>query len=546
MKSGAMVVSLLAFGTLLPASATAQWLDLDVPPRPEAGLASAEAGQEIYDTHCWYCHGDDGDGLGPIADYVWPRPRDFTIASFKLRTTPTGELPTDEDLFRSISLGLPGSAMPAWRSVLTVEERWQVISTIKTFGEGMFEDEEFDPYETVIDIGAPPGGSVESLVEAGRSVFLNSDCWECHGDAGRGDGPKSGDLRDDWDYPIWATDLELGWKYRGGSTPRETYVRLSTGLDGTPMPSYAETLTEEERWQVAYYVASLDRRATGDGDRPVVIPATRIDGPLPEAPNDEAWQISTEIWIPLTGQATYAPRWQNPAITDLVVQAMYNAEEVALRIGWNDRTADSIPVDDTRAPAEGWTADDTYPVIFPDGERRRGSYPDAVEVLFPAGDHGPLLPHFVYGEPQRPIELWRWTAASAGGLVEQLRAEGPTRPLASLPAEPQLLTSRAEWLDGRWTVVLRRPLSAETPLQPGGLVPIAFHARDGAHGEIGLRMSLSSWYFLHLTEPAGLRVALLVVLAVLGTVALELLLVRRMRRYAREGRLREFGVGSAA
>lgn len=546
MKSGAMVFCLLASVLLMPVAGAAQWLDLDVPPRPEANPSSVDAGRAVYDTHCWYCHGDDGDGLGPIAEYVWPRPRDFTIASFKLRTTPSGELPTDEDLFRSISLGLPGSTMPAWRSVLTVEERWQVISYIKTFGDGMFEDEEFDPYDTVIAIGNPPGGSVASLVEVGRSVFLNSDCWECHGDVGRGDGPKSSDLRDDWDYPIWATDLELGWKYRGGSTPRETYLRLSTGLDGTPMPSYAETLTEEERWQVSYYVASLDRRATGDGGRPVVIPATRVDGSLPATPNDEAWHASTEIWIPLTGQATYAPRWQNPAVTDLVVQAMYNEEEVALRIAWNDRTADSIPVDGTRAPAEGWTADDTYPVIFPDGERRRGSYRDELEVVVPASDHGPVLPHFVYGDPQRPIELWRWTAASAGGSVEQLRAEGPARPLVSLPAERQLSASRAEWVDGRWTVVLRRLLSVDAPFQSGGLVPIAFHARDGAHGETGLRMSLSSWYFLHLAEPAGLPEALLVVLAVLGTAAGELLLVRHVRRRARDGQLQGFGIGSGA
>ena len=548
MNGAVPAVGFLALAAFAPTVASAQWLELDVPDRPEAGSSLTEAGKQVYATHCWYCHGDDGDGLGPIADYLWPRPRDFTLASFKLRTTPSGELPTDEDLFRSISLGLPGSAMPAWRSVLTVPERWQVIAYLKTFGGGMFEDEAFDPYGTVIDIGEPPPSPVDSLVAAGRAVFQDSDCWECHGHAGRGDGPKSADLRDDWDYPIWATDLELGWKFRGGSTPAETFARLSTGLDGTPMPSYAQTLTEDERWQVAFYVASLDLAGNDSGDRPVVIPATRVDGPVPGDPADETWQSPAAIWIPLTGQATYAPRWQNPAVTDLRVQAVYSADEIALRIRWNDRTADTISADAARATAEGWTGDDTYAAIFLDGERRRGSFHDAMEVLFPASDHGPLLPHFVFGDPLRPVYLWRWTAApgDAAGSIEELRAAGPVRPPEPKPADRQLTTGRAEWVEGRWTVVLRRPLPVEGPFRPGSLVPVAFHVRDGAHGETGLRMSMSSWYFLHLKEPAGPSEALLVLLAVLTTAAAEIAAVRLIRRQAVAGRLRGFGVGSGA
>ncbi len=531
---------------LTPSATAAQWLALNVPDRPQPTASLAEDGRAIYDTHCWFCHGEDGDGLGPIAEYLWPRPRDFTIASFKLRTTPSGELPTDEDLFRSISLGAPGTAMPAWRSVLKVEERWQVIAYLKTFADGMFEDEAFDPYELVIDIGDPPRGSVESLIEAGRTVFEESDCWECHGAAGRGDGPKADELKDDWGYPIWATDLELGWKFRGGSTPSETYLRLSTGLDGTPMPSYALALTEEERWQVAYYVASLEEHGTREGARPVVIPAMQVRGALPRHPTEAAWDEAAAIWIPLTGQATYPPRWQIPAVTDLVVQAMYNTEEIALRVGWNDRTADSLQTDSALGGVEGWTADDSYPVVLPDGERRRGRYRDVVEVMFPTTDHGPILPHFVYGDPGRPVDLWRWTATAdpevAIASVEELRAKGPKEPLKTQPADRQLATGQGVWLDGRWTVVLRRPLAADAPFQPGGLVPMAFHVRDGSNGETGLRMSMSSWYFLHLREPAGASEALLVLLAVVGSVLVEYGVVRVMRRRARERRLQAFGV----
>lgn len=544
-----VALGLLVVIPLTASPAQAQWLELEVPARPGADASLIEAGRGIYETHCWYCHGDEGDGLGPIAEYVWPRPRDFTIASFKLRTTPSGELPIDEDLFRSVSLGLPGTAMPAWRSVLTAEERWQVIAYLKTFSDGMFEDEMFDPYATVIDVRDPTAGLTQSLLEAGRAVFLDSDCWECHGDAGRGDGPKSSDLTDDAGYPILATDLELGWKFRGGSSAQDAYVRLTTGLDGSPMPSYAETLTEEERWQVAHYVASLERQSLDDSGRPVVITATRVDGPLPIDPNDAAWESSLAIWMPLTGQATFPPRWPYPSVTDVQVQAMYNIDEVALRIRWNDRTADTIPGDPLRETAEGWTADDTYPVIFPGGERERGTYPDILEVLFPASDRGPLLPHLVYGDPQRPVAVWRWTAetqaSEPGDQVENLRAEGPLRPLTTGPDGIQVPTARAEWSEGRWTVVFKSSLSTASGLQPGGLVPIALHARDGGHGETGLRMSLSSWYFLHLKEPAGLAEALLVLLAILGTAAVEAIVVRVLRGHARAGRLESFGVSAA-
>jgi mono/diheme cytochrome c family protein len=537
------VVALLV---MAPAPATAQWLALDVPPRPEPGAALAEAGQEVYDTHCWYCHGDDGDGQGPIARYLWPRPRDFTIASFKLRTTPSGELPTDEDLYRTITLGVPGTAMPAWRSVLGAEERWQVIAYLKTFADGMFEDEAFDPYETVIDVGERPRGPVESLIEAGRAVFETSDCWECHGAAGRGDGPKADALKDDWDYPMWATDLELGWKFRGGSTPRDTYMRLSTGLDGTPMPSYAESLTEAERWQVAYYVASLETRGARQAARSVVITALRVDGALPEHPAAEAWDAAATNWIPMTGQATYPPRWQTPAVTDIAVTAMYNTEEIALRIEWNDRVADSVPADGALAQLEGWTADESYPEMFPDGTRVRGRYRDMLEVMFPEADSGPMLPHFVYGDTRQAVTLWRWTADGASGTaaapVEELRALGPDA-MQLQPHERQWTTGRSHWADGRWTVVLRRPLAAGTSLRQGGLVPVAFHVREGSHGETGLRMSLSSWYYLHLREPAGASEALLVILAMVGTGMAEYGVVRLLRRRARAGRLRTIGIG---
>ncbi len=542
---------------LLPSLGAAQWLELGVPERPRADAASVEAGQGIYQERCWFCHGDEGDGQGPIAEYLWPRPRDFILGSYKLRTTESGELPTDEDLFRTISLGIPATAMPEWQSVLSVQERWQVISYIKNFAEDLFEDEAFDPYQSVIELGTPPPDPVDSLIAKGQRVFDDADCWECHGAWGRGDGEKAAELADDWDFPVWPADLHLGWKLKGGSTQRDIYLRLSAGLDGTPMPSYSETLPSEERGQRAYYVASLQEGSARMRSTEVVITARRIEGDLPSSPDDPMWESATAVAIPLTGQATFAPRWQIPAVTDLAVRAVYNADEIALWLSWDDRFADTLAAGAARLSAEGWDADDTYPVLYPDGRRVRGAYPDAVEMQFPVRYEGSLeLPHFVYGNSGRPVDLWRWRAdlqysPENPAAVVELRARGAQQPPEVHSPESQRTTGQGVWQEGRWTVVVRRPLATqdgdqEVQLRPGTYVPVAFHVWEGANGETGLRMALSSWYFLYLRAPVPATSYLLVLLVVVGSVAFEYGAVRWTGNLAARGRLVGHGVGPAA
>ncbi|MFQ5889369.1 MAG: c-type cytochrome [Gemmatimonadota bacterium] len=551
----ALLSPLLAAGIWLiaPSPGPAQWLELSVPARPAADAAAVEAGRRIYEERCWFCHGEEGDGDGPVAVYLWPRPRDFTAGSYKLRTTESGELPTDEDLFRTISLGIPGTAMPSWQSVLTAEERWQVISYIKTFAADLFEDEAFDPYQFVVEVGSPPGGRRDSLIARGRLVFDEADCWECHGAEGRGDGERAAELTDDWDLPVWPADVHLGWRFKGGLAVRDIYMRLSTGLDGTPMPSYSETITEEERWQLAYYIASVAEGPATDRAAGAVITARLAQGDLPSSPDDPAWEAAAEVWLPLTGQATFAPRWQIPAVTDLTVRAVYNAEEIALLLTWDDRFADTASVDSDAAVEAGWNADDTYPILYPEGLRVRGTYPDAAEILFPVRyDGGPILPHFVYGSPDQPVELLRWRAdlandRSAPLSLVQLRGSGVREPPQPASAEGPLATGDAMWRDGRWRLVIRRPLTApqgssDVHLRPGAFIPVAFHVWDGANGETGLKMALSSWYYLYLKEPASASSYLLVLFVIVGAAGLEVLLVRRMAHRAERGQLTGYGI----
>ena len=119
-------------------------------PKPETTAELVEQGKTIYFRRCSFCHGLLGDGNGPAADYLDPRPRDFTLGTFKFRTTQSGELPTDEDMFRTVSRGLSGTGMQAFdsdliKNGLSEQERWAVIFYIKTFVPE-FEDPELDPY----------------------------------------------------------------------------------------------------------------------------------------------------------------------------------------------------------------------------------------------------------------------------------------------------------------------------------------------------------------------------------------------------------------
>jgi len=538
----AWVIALAAL--TLPLAAHAQWAEMSVPPRPERDAASIEAGRIVYDTYCWTCHGEHGDGKGTAAPYLFPRPREFTLASYKLRSTGSGELPTDEDLYRTITLGLPGTAMPAWGSILSEEERWQVIAYVEAFADGLFDDAAFDPYQVTVEVPDPPDAPSDAIIAAGRDAYESSDCWECHGRAGRGNGQKAPDLKDDGGLPIQAADLESGGSFRGGVSPRDIYLRLSTGLDGTPMPSYAASLTDDERWQVATYVATLDRDAAHARERAAVIPAHRIRGELPASSDLEAWAAAPEIWIPLTGQATFAPRWQTPATSEIAVRALYNDREIALRLNWNDRTADSLNADPERALAEGWTAEHPWARPFAGGPEDRATLPDEVEVQVPSDLSGGLvLPHFVYGDARRSVDIWRWSAANEGprptGPAEiELRASGP----AAGPPRPRegedsgALEVESSFDDGRWTVEFRRPLAAggEASWRPGNEIPIAFHVRDGANGETGLRMAISSWYYLQIEEPVHASAILFVLGAILLSGALEAAAVRVVRARERQ------------
>lgn len=226
-------------------------------------------GRQVYLDHCVGCHGTRGDGAGPAATFLMPMPRDFTAGVFKFRSTPSGSLPTDGDLFRTITRGVRWTAMPTWHEVPD-KHRLAVVAYLKTFSKRWSEE----AIEPPVALPAPPRATPD-LVARGQALYAKGKCAECHGEDGRGDGPSAGQLRDDFDRPVRPTDFTRG-QLKGGSGVADVYRALTTGLDGTPMPSFADSMSDEERWAIAYHVLAFS--AWGDpltGERLRLAPAAR-------------------------------------------------------------------------------------------------------------------------------------------------------------------------------------------------------------------------------------------------------------------------------
>lgn len=218
-----------------------------------AQAADTDLGKRIYLQHCAACHGEMGNGRGPEAHRLEIKPRDFTTGNYKFRSTPSGSLPTDEDIFRAITQGVRTTSMLP-QLHLSERERRAVAAYLKTFSQRF----KIDAPSAPVPIPADPAPSPD-LITLGRKLYANAGCAECHGPQGRGDGASAGELKEDSGNPILPTDLTFK-PFKSGPEPRDLFRTLSTGLNGTPMPSYADSLTERERWALVSYVLSIATR----------------------------------------------------------------------------------------------------------------------------------------------------------------------------------------------------------------------------------------------------------------------------------------------
>jgi cytochrome c oxidase cbb3-type subunit 2 len=508
-----------------------------------ADLVEPASGPQLYSRYCAACHGEDGDGNGPAARFLYPKPRNFRQGQFRLVTT-TNQVPSDDDLMRVVERGMPGSAMfpfghlpEAERQALVAQVRQRVRQGLedrlrqeaKEFGE------QVDPKELAETLNrkTQPGTRFEvprnlelpgaDSVARGRALYQKS-CASCHGETGKGDGVQ--EQKDESGMPIRPRDFTRGI-FKGGRERDQLYARIMLGVPGTPMPSSSSTLKPAEAGDLVNFILSLSDTATPDRveHRRKRLGAWRITEPFGD-------EIPETVWahVPALPVVASPLWWRDHQDPDLQVQAIHDRQSLALRLSWRDDTPDAQAI-------------------------RPQDFPDMAAVqLF----KGPREPFLGMGAADSSVDVWLWNAAAQADLqryadvdtaypnmaVDQYPFESPggdphahptdhqprdflaawaagnlrsdpthvapgtdlqARGFGSLTMRPrvsQAVSARGRREGNRWVVVLRRPL--QTPkdagpgltLAPGEALSLAFALWDGAARDRNGQKLVSIWHDL--------------------------------------------------
>jgi len=527
-----------------------------------ASRRATMSGEEIYQFRCAVCHGENGAGDGPAAEFVHPRPRDFTQGLFKYKTSPAELPPRDEDLFNIIKHGLTGTSMVGWSDLLTDVQIRNLAVVIKRFDiSGTWapenaEDEDFDddghylgPNVTAVSRQEPTDAQVPysaNSISLGNEIFLEN-CKKCHGVEGRGNITSGKFLEDDFGYRTWARDLTKPWTWRmTGSVSgndqqsrdesvRNIYTRLSVGMPGTPMPAHRAANDEEEdaisledRWNVANYTYSLRSDTSAPGER-AVIEGVEVASELPSSVDDEVWRTAPATTLKLVPNIIKEERLFTPLNDAITIRVLYNDIEIAFLLEVNDRT-DSRP----GGPVVTQLPDEDSPM-----------YSDAIAIQFPkegAYTTAPVeKPPYSHGDAAHPTTIWYWNA----GAVEP-RIESRATLLDAMGSDNKMLprtsgsdfVARGNWEGGRWRVLMKRSRNSDgSPdliFREGQFIPVSFANWEGNNGEVGSRHTLTMWYWLLLPPDPNNTVVRGVPLGItFASFLAGILFVRKQRRERR-------------
>jgi mono/diheme cytochrome c family protein len=490
-------------------------------PTEAAPRGDAKKGQALYAQKCAVCHGTTGKGDGVAEFVLFPKPRDLTSGKFKIRSTTS--LPTNDDLFRIVTQGIPGTAMPSWTG-LSDAQRWDLVAYVKSLSP-LFAQQKAPKPGTI----PPTPKATPALLETGQKFYAEAECLKCHGATGKGDGESADTLKDEWGYPIVPYDFTIAGRMKGGNSVRDVYRTLLNGIGGTPMPSFADSLSPEETWGLAYYVMSLAKdpqtKAPAEAG---ALRVKRVTGDLPADPTAAAWRSAALQSVPLR------TLWLRPKqATAVRVAALHNGKEIGFLLEWDDPLADqaALGVDQFRDAA-------------------------AVQLPLTAGKGANPAASYVMGDARQPVNIWHWksdwqldmaryrdredryaglavddmpfvkgmrssepraamaptdsheplflTARAAGNpmarprrsAVENLNAAG-VGTITSQPADAQLILGEGRWADGKWRVVMVRSLKTGNPrdaqLEPGQESAVAFAVWDGAQRDRNGQKAVSVW-----------------------------------------------------
>jgi cytochrome c oxidase cbb3-type subunit 2 len=214
-------------------------------PPGSGSRADATEGELLYGKFCSSCHGLTGNGLGPAAGNLTPRPRDFRLATFKYQTTPKGSAPSDDDLERIIAKGLHASAMPGFSDLLTKQQIRLIAEQVKRFAAGKYQGERIP-----ISVPQEPETSPQRLSDG--HILYEKHCAPCHGKDGRGPGTQR------TEHTWGPRDLTAPWTFRATESKQDLWLRIAQGIELGGMPA-TSGISDDERWKIAQFVWTLRR-----------------------------------------------------------------------------------------------------------------------------------------------------------------------------------------------------------------------------------------------------------------------------------------------
>lgn len=502
----------------------------------QAGLpaVAGKFGQapQIFQKQCSACHGPEGFGDGKAAYLVNPRPRDFSQGKFLLVST-DNRVPTDEDLLRTISRGMPGSAMPPWAH-LPEQDRRDLVRYVRALTHRgkvrRLIEQKMSPQKAeetatyVLEVGGPvdlpaPAAPSDDVIAHGKVVYKDY-CAKCHGAEGRGDGSQK--MEDDLGFRAYPRDFTKGI-FKGGVELRDLATRILGGMPGSAMPN-SEFKGRDDLWAVVHFVRSLVK--PGAQER-VVQQRQTI-----KARRAGQWPVNWDQVEP-TYIALMPLWWRDDRVEGVEVRAAHDGQKLAIELAWKD------PIDNR---------EQAHVATFGDGAALQFS-----------GDADP--PFFGMGDAAGVVNIWMWKAAwendlvthadpyprammsfdmavkqlgptaasqtpsklddrdpkfyggwGAGNLisdphrngsVENLHAKG-FGTLQSQGLAGQVARGKGVWKDGLWRVSFERPLAAagkgDVEFRPGRSVRMGCAVWDGQAGDRNGQKSVTIWHDLALAE----------------------------------------------
>jgi mono/diheme cytochrome c family protein len=498
---------------------------------PPATAKLVALGKQVYAQQCAACHGIGGRGDGEASYLLYPKPRDFVAAKYRLVST-WERVPTDQDLFDTISRGMPGSAMPSWEH-LPVEQRWGLVYYVKSLAEKPLEIK--PPKMPAADgsggqglIVVPKAPAFDAAARERALELYKDACASCHGDTGKGDGAQ--EQRDDEGFPTRPRDLTAG-VFKGNPDPTALYRHIVAGIPGSPMPM-SDWAYGADAWHLVHYVRSLssDTQRQRVEMKKFTIAAGRVTT-LPDHPDSGIWRLAAPVNLHLMPLW-----WRTDRAEEVTVRALHNGKDIALLLVWRDETNDQAalrPQDFRDASAVQFSLTPNPP-FFAMGEKN-GSvniwmwkserqadleprYQDLEKVYPNLGiDSYPNLTRSAPEQPHRhaltmesdPTFVTGW---GAGNIVSDPERQSPVEDLTaqgfgtlkSRPRIDQKVDARGIYGSGGYRVMFRRSLSANgqgaVALQPGSTVPVAFAVWNGSAGDRDGKKSVTIWQELRISK----------------------------------------------